>query len=618
MCGIVGEWYFTGEPVDRDRLHRRLETLRHRGKDGEGIWVDGSVGFGHRRLAIIDLGDGGRQPMASEDGRYHITYNGEIYNFLALRKELEARGDHFQSRSDTEVLLHLYHHFGQDMLSRLRGMFAFAIFDKEKQELFFARDRAGKKPFFYQATAKRFSFASELKALLFDERPEIDWPAIRSFLGLQYIPSPQSGFVGFSALPPGHCGIVSAAGVASVRPYDVLRRQPTFAGSFEEAANEIRRLTEESVRLRLVSDIPVGAFLSGGVDSSIVTALMVRASSKPVQTFTMGFPGFGFDEREEAHAFAQQLKTDHHAFEAKADQSIDLVDTLVNLYDAPYADSSALPSWLLARETSRFVNVALAGDGGDELFGGYRRYRYFLKATKLPGFFKTKFATMMLLPMLKNQPKFLRFVRMLEGLQRSYGAGYGAVFTGAYFSHEDFLTLLQPAFRASTEMADAESYVAGRYDESLGVLGALDFDWQSYLPDDLNVKMDRACMAHSLEARMPFLDQELAKFASTLPLDFILTERVSKRILRQAFGDLLPTAIFDRPKRGFQVPLASWFRQEWRPLFVERCLSEASPLSRVCQLKTVERYLKENDHGADHGNRLWMLLVLSTWLQRYV
>ncbi len=612
MCGIAGMIQPLGQSVSPDRLRLLIGALSRRGPDGEGTWIQGSVGLAHRRLAIVDLSPSGAQPMQSADGSLCITFNGEIYNYQALRLELEAQGCVFVSTSDTEVLLHLYQREGAQMLSKLHGMFAFALWDAPRQRLFFARDRLGKKPFYYQSDSSGFSFASELKALTALRPPSIDWNALRVFFGLQYVPSPQTGFLGIASLLPGHFGLFEQ-GSLKIESYDVLSYEPLFTGTFEEASQEIRRLGEEAVRLRLIADVPVGSFLSGGIDSSLVTALASRLSSHPLQTFTMGFSAFGFDERPQAEWFAKQLGTEHHAFEAKPEDATAIVDLLVDLYDAPYADSSALPSWLLARATHPFAKAVLCGDGGDELFGGYRRYRHFLRAASLKGL-----AFSALEPLARLSPAWLRFFRTAQGLQTSFAKGYAELFTGAYFSPADERALLQPDFLAQTAAASAEAFIASQYQESLGARGALAFDARSYLPDDLNVKMDRASMAHGLEVRSPFLDQNLAKFSATLPLPFLLTKGASKRILRSAFRGVLPDEIFTRPKRGFQVPLAHWFRHELRPLFLERCCAEGSALHRVCRVEEVRRYLQENDRGIDHGNRLWMLLVTATWLQRYV
>lgn len=619
MCGIAGEIRFDGQPVSEDRLRRMGKTISHRGPDGEGIWINDahSVGLVHRRLALVDLSPTGAQPMANHDGTVMIVFNGEIYNYQELRKDLIAQGVTFRSTSDTEVMLALYDRHGEKMLSFLRGMFAFALWDAKRQKLFFARDRLGKKPFFYQSDKNHFVFASEIKALTIGEKPRIDWLAVRTFIGLQYVPSPQTGFEGIASLPPAHCGRMEN-GEWRIERYDDAPRLPKFDGSFEDAASHVRHLIDESVHLRMIADVPVGAFLSGGMDSSILVALMARASREPVQTFTMGFPSFGFDERAEARQLAKQLGTEHHEFEARSEQVTELVDQLVDLYDAPYADSSGLPTWLLAKETRRSVKAVITGDGGDELFGGYRRYQFFLLAARL----RRWHLHTVLAPWMEvagrhfHDPRAIRFGRMLRHMH-SFADGYATLFSGSYFSSMDEGALLQPEFTKETEHAGAKKFIVNTFQESLGIEGALEFDRSSYLPDDLNVKMDRATMAHGLESRVPFLDQELVKFVARLPLSFVLQRGKQKPLLARAFRDMIPREVFDRPKRGFQVPLAEWFRKDLRPMFVERCLSHGSPLRRVCQPTAVKRYLEENDRGTDHGNRLWMLLVLATWLGRH-
>ncbi|MSR85291.1 asparagine synthase (glutamine-hydrolyzing) [Candidatus Uhrbacteria bacterium] len=620
MCGIAGELRFDNQPINEDRLRRMSERIAHRGPDGEGIWMkDKRVGLVHRRLAIVDLSSAGAQPMVSADGLIAITFNGEIYNYQELRDELSTAGVQLHSTSDTEVLLYLYEREGEQMLKKLRGMFAFALWDARRQRLFFACDRVGKKPFYYYLDDKCFSFASELKALTCAERPQIDWEAIRLFLGLQYVPSPKTGFLNYASLPPAHYGIIEKNQL-TIKRYDEFSREPKFPVSFEEAAHQVRDLTEESVRLRMIADVPVGGFLSGGVDSSILVSLMARQSSEKIHTFTMGFPSLGFDERAQAKSLADRLGTQHHAFELQPMHVADLVDQMVDVYDAPYADSSCLPTWFLARETRTHVKAVMTGDGGDELFGGYRRYQYFLQATQLKEHGLSWFAIHAgwIMCTIRRDPRWMRFAETLEGLGKSLGQGYADLFTGGYFGRDQILKLLKDEFRTSTQSADAGAFVLSQYQERLGVEGALAFDLASYLPDDLNVKMDRATMAHGLEARAPFLDQELVRFVSHLPLSYILKRGKQKPLLRKAFCDLVPAEIFDRPKRGFQVPLAEWFRKELRPLFVERCLSGQSPLLQICRPEIVEQFLKENDRGVDHGNRLWMLLTLATWLKKYV
>ena len=591
------------QPVSLDGLQAMSGALAKRGPDHEGIWHDGRVGLVHRRLSIIDLSDAASQPMWDATGRYAIVFNGEIYNYQELRGELVRDGVSFRTTSDTEVLLALYIRERAACLERIRGMYAVAVWDTQTQELFFARDRIGKKPFFYRhVPGELFWFGSELKAITraMPTRPDVDAAAIRLFLGLQYVPAPLTGFQGIASLPPGHWGTVSANGELSIHAYHVWKREPSFTGTMHEAAHETRRLLEQAVARRLIADVPLGVFLSGGIDSTAVATLMAQQSASPIQTFTMGFPSFGADERAEAALTTKRLGGECHTFEARPEASRALVDTLVDLYDAPYADSSCLPTYLLAQQTHAHVKAVLTGDGGDESFGGYRRYRYFAQLDRVHALDRSRIGA----PLMRklggwlHDPRWTRAASTLTELDASYGRAYGSMFTGAYFS-----------------TPESVEYVASRYTESLGVLGALEFDVRSYLPDDLNVKMDRATMAWGIEARSPLLDQDLVEFACTLPREFLFDRRSGKKVLCEALRGVVPEDVFARPKRGFQVPLAAWFCGPWRALFVERCLPAHSKLWEFVEKSEVETLLTANDRGIDHGNRMWMLLVLSTWLE---
>ncbi len=610
MCGIAGLIQSDGRPVNRDRLSGMVGLLSHRGPDGDGLWTEGPVGLGHRRLSIVDLSATGKQPMHSADERYTISFNGEIYNYKELRESFQVSGFRFQSESDTEVLLALYATHGERMLEKLHGMFAFAIWDREKHTLFFCRDRIGKKPFFWTENGGEFAFASEAKALTLGGRPEIDLQAIRLFLGLQYVPSPRTGFRGVHALPPGHCGIWKD-GRVTVRSY-AEQALPAYGGSFDEAAREIRRRFEEAVRYRMIADVEVGCFLSGGMDSSAVAAQMARCSSKPIKTFTMGFPNWATDERAEAAAFAASIGAEHRAFEAKPLDAVLLVDKLVDLYDVPYADSSCLPTYLLAQETAKHAKAVMNGDGGDEYFGGYKRYGYFQKALQWRAL--GRFSILNRLEL--GSPKVKRMLRTIQALSAGDAAGYAEMFTGSYFSERDLPALLQPDFSKATQGNKAESFIVQQI-RAKGVGAALEFDRHSYLPDDLCVKMDRATMAGGLEARSPLLDQDLTRFAESLPVGFHFRNGKQKAVLQAAIADLVPAEVLARPKRGFQVPLGTWFRLPLKPMFEERCLSAGSKLAQVCRPEEVKRLFNEHQRGTEHGNRLWMLLSLATWLERY-
>jgi len=617
MCGIAGIITHEGKPAERSRLVEMSGKIAHRGPDGDGIWVQDSVGFVHRRLAIVDLSESGAQPMASPDGRYHIVFNGEIYNYQELRHSLESRGERFVSTSDTEVLLRLFMREGEGVLKRIRGMFAFAIWDRDTEKLFFARDHIGKKPFYYRLDQKEFSFASEISALLRNGDVP-DWQAIRSFFGLQYIPSPQTGFAEIKSLPPSSFGYLKR-GELEIHLYTPVDRTPKLTLPFNEAAQQLRALLKESVELRLIADVPVGVFLSGGVDSSGIASIAAQASRGKIKTFTMGFPSLGFDERLQAKALAEKLGTEHHEFIAEPRQALEIIDALIPAYGGPYADSSAIPMWLLARETRHEVKAVLSGDGGDELFSGYRRYRYFRLADQLAHFHLSWLGIQASYGMyaLKKDPRMKRFAATLAGLQHSPGNGYANLFTGSYFNQEDTRLLLRPEFLAETQAADATQFIANFFQQKLGLEGALDFDLRSYLPDDLNVKLDRATMAHAVEARCPILDERVVQFATHMPAKYTILHKEPKALLKSALYGIVPEEVFSRPKRGFQVPLSEWFRGSLRSAFVERCLSSDMKLLTICNEPFIRRLLKENDRGIDHGNRLWMLFSLSTWLELY-
>lgn len=612
MCGIAGIVTRDGSPPAEDLLRRMAERIAHRGPDGEGVWTSPGAGFAHRRLAIIDLSPSGSQPMHDASGGLTITFNGEIYNYRELRREIGAS---WRSESDTEVILEGYKKWGDDVTTKLRGMFAFALWDADRRRLLLARDRIGKKPLFHATTvAGDLVFASEIKALVPAVPLVPDLSAIRLFLGLQYVPSPKTGFLGVEHLEPG-CFSVWENGVFSVRRYHEWN-----VGTVERPAAETDRmicdLLDDAVKVRqLAADVPVGAFLSGGVDSAAVVAF----ASKHVpglETFTMGFASAAFDERAEAKAISEHFGTMHHAFEAKPDDLVALADDLVAHYDAPYADSSALPLWLLARETSKSINVVLTGDGGDETFGGYRRYLAYAKAqqvSRLKGAAKT-FVKAVALNQYHGSPLW-RFKETVEALLSVPEKAYGEMFCGSYFGTSMAGEMCNPEFFERTQSADAVSYVAERMRGSSDLDAALRFDLTSYLPDDLNVKMDRATMRFGLEARAPFLDQNVVAFALSLPLNEKVNRGKTKVALKRAVRGIVPDDALDRPKRGFQVPLAEWFRGPLLDSLRERCLS--GPLLGIAKRDAVERLIEENRRGADHGNRLWMLYALSSWLTRY-
>lgn len=592
--------------------------IRHRGPDGDGVWIRPGVGLGHLRLAIVDLSPSGAQPMTSRDGRFTVVYNGEIYNFRELRAELEGTGVVFRSASDTEVIVEAYRRWEEDCVEHFRGMFAFAMWDEETKQLFFARDRIGKKPFFYRTLKDgSFAFASEMKALIPLEPVSIDESDLRVFFGLQYIPSPRTGYKELYSLPPGHRGFIQEGNVRieSYNDWDALRVRDV-----KNIDGEIRSRLEDAVRLRLLADVPVGAFLSGGVDSAAVVALASKHVNRPLRTYTMGFPEIGMDERAEARAISKIFKTDHQEFEATSGRLAEIAEKVIAQYDAPYADSSAIPLMLLANETANEVKAVLTGDGGDELFGGYKRYAWFHQADRLRRLGLSWPAISLAWgawAVTGHDPRFRRFAQTLEGLRKSYGRGYADLFTGSYFTRDDEPALLRPEFFSRTSGDGATDWIAAQYREADGVDGAMRFDLTSYLPDDLNVKMDRATMAYGLEARAPFLDQEVVALALGLPLNEKINQRNTKIALKRALKGIVPDEVLNRPKRGFQVPLAAWFRGPLKQYWRDRCLDPNAKIRQYVRREEAERLFRENEQGVNHGNRLWMLLSLSLWLEHH-
>lgn len=614
MCGIAGIVTKDGTPPAEGDVSYMTDALKYRGPDGRGVWVAPGVGLGHRRLAIIDLSDRGAQPMHSEDKRYTITFNGEIYNYKELRVELQNNGVHFHSDSDTEVLLELFRAHGPLCVNRLRGMFAFAIWDHETRELFFARDRVGKKPFFYrQLSNGSFAFASELRSIRPLEPVTVDASALRLFFGLQYIPSPMTGFKEIVSLEPGSYGVFSANKGIQITKYhtwDTVTSRET-----KDASKEVRALLEESVKIRMRADVSVGAFLSGGIDSTAIVGIARKFSERSIRTFTMGFPSIQMDERREARLTAERFGTDHQEFEAKPQDLIRMTKDMILQYGAPYADSSALPVMLLAKEVAQEIKVVLVGDGGDELFGGYRRYKAYKRALNFshePMTRRLAILAMRQISSALHDPRFGRMADTVDVTAKDVNRGYAELFCGSYFGSGMASRILQPHFLEQEKDHDPIEFI----DHLMGETGhplqrAMRFDFESYLADDLNVKMDRATMAYGLEARAPLLDQDLVAYALSLPV----SERTGKRILRSACSDVLAPDVLSRPKRGFQVPLAEWFRGPLAEFWKDHCLDPQAPIATYVRQDELEKLFHENQKGADHGNRLWMMLSLAVWLE---
>lgn len=589
-------------------------ALEHRGPDGEGFWIEGGVGLGHRRLSIIDVSPRSAQPMISADEQFVVVYNGEIYNYIELRRSLEAQGVAFRTEGDTEVLLALYEQKGEAMLEDLRGMFAFAIWDRYERTLFCARDRLGKKPFYYRRVGEAFAFASEIAPLRVLERVTLDEQAVVMFLGLQYVPAPLTGYQEIQSLPAGHTLWVRE-GRETVQSYEQVWHQPAFEGTYRDAVKKTQFLLQESVKMRLRSDVPVGVLLSGGIDSSAVAAYASRATGVPLRTYTLGVDDPRFDERKEAHAYARELGAEHTECVVSEADVLEAVDATLDMYGMPFADASAVLTRLVCARVREDVKVVLTGDGGDEAFGGYRRHQYAWRAQMIARWLGTDRAHrygMTFAHLLKRED----VRRLALACAEAHGADrYAQAFESAYFDRAWRERLLHPAVRERTRVdassALFESAFAHTADERQGILR---FDRTSYLPDCLNVKMDRASMNVGLEARAPFQDQEIVRFCASLPSDWLFTARQGKILLRDALRDVLPADILRRKKRGFQAPLDAWFRGPLREAFEAQCLS-GEAFHGMLQASEIQRVFKEHQHGASHGNRLWMLYSLARWMK---
>jgi asparagine synthase (glutamine-hydrolysing) len=625
MCGIAGRYNYNSDaPVDSRAIGRMTALLEHRGPDSCGVFIDGAIGFGHRRLAVIDLSAAAAQPLRSADAALAITYNGEVYNFQQIRTELEGLGHRFVSHSDTEVILVAYRQWGVQCIQRFRGMFALAIWDARARELVLARDRAGKKPLFYRLDQHGIAFASEAKAFLAepDFNPRMDAAAIWQYLSYQYVPAPQCAFHGVSKLPPAHYLLVRN-GRVSINRYWRLSYQAKRRISEQEAEHALLELLSDSVRLRMISDVPVGVFLSGGVDSATIAALAARAGHGQVKTFSIGFREAAFNELDYARLVASRYATDHHEFLVEPD-AVGILPSLVWHYGEPFADSSAIPTFYLARLARRHVTVALCGDGGDESFAGYERYRALLLSARLSP------AVRVLGPPLSrllaggraaaSRSWRWRAQRFFESSAVEPAARYAQ-----WMMHFDDRTkreLCTPEFAAAAGAPDSAALLLDQFERSDAEAlldRLLDLDVNNYLPDDLLVKVDIATMSVGLEARAPFVDHYVMEFAASLPPDFKLRGTTGKYLLKRAVRDLVPSQIIERRKMGFGVPIEHWFRHELREMAEDVLLGPTATNRGYFKTDMVRRLLSEHVSGVRSWHYpLWNLLILELWLRTFI
>jgi asparagine synthase (glutamine-hydrolysing) len=624
MCGIVGKISFR-ESVDRALIDRMCDVIEHRGPDSRGVFLARNVGLGVQRLAIIDLKTG-NQPIFNEDHSVVVVLNGEIYNYRELRSSLLEAGHHFASHSDTEVIPHLYEDHGDECVRMLRGMFAFALWDTRRQLLLLARDRIGKKPLYFSLDGNSLWFASEAKAILQDPTVPRDVAdaAIDAFLQYQHVPGVDSAFAALSKLPPAHTLTFDDTGPPKQKRYWELSYADQLQQSDEESCELIREHLLQATRLRLRSDVPVGAFLSGGVDSSAVVAAAAQQTAGRLKTFTIGFPDQRFDERRNAREVAQLFDTDHQDFVVEP-RLIEVLPRLAWHYGEPFADQSAIPTFYLSEMTRRDVTVALNGDGGDESFGGYRRYIGNDVARRLE--FVPPMAARISEGLLSrigtgNAQDTIRarLLRLSRALQLDGAARYEMWI--ACFTPSERRALYTPEFaqRVSTTRADAvirEAYESS--DARTLIERLLDVDMQTFLPDQLLVKVDIASMAHSLEVRSPLLDHVFMEMAAKLPVTAKISRGASKRLLREAVRPWIPNSVLDEPKRGFTMPIANWLRNQLRELPATILLDSQALGRGMFETRTIDRLISEHQRGTeDNSDKLWALIQLELWFRTYV
>lgn len=616
MCGIAGAIADARAEDPSRALRRMTEAIQHRGPDDEGFFEtriqnDRFVGLGHRRLSIIDLSTG-QQPIGNEDGSINIVFNGEIYNFRELRDELSACGHIFATNSDTEVIVHAYEEYGEDCVKHLRGMFAFAIWDENRQKLFLARDRFGQKPLFIMERDGLLLFASEIKALRAwpDTEFSMDQRAVQDYLTYRYVPGPRTLFSGVRKLPPGTHASWCNDRLVEHRYYtppdrDALSPGRSFNGSAEAFLDQL----DEAVNVRMISDVPFGAFLSGGIDSSAIVGLMARHSTLPVKTFSVGFTEGQYSELKYARTIADQFKTEHHELSISADDLIAELPKLIAFRDAPVSEPSDIPIYLLAKEARRTVKMVLTGEGADEFLGGYRKHIYERHISAY-----------------QNIPGSIRR-NLIEPLVHSLPYRFRSIKTGIANMGIDDWSERMPRWFGALSLSESRDLVTADSDrkkdrefqfdvapENSSLRNILFFDQASWLPDNLLERGDRMTMAASLEARMPFMDHQLAAYISSLPDRFRIRGRTTKWILREAVKLLLPSHIINRPKVGFRVPVNEWFRGSMREYLYERICGSNSTIRQYLHRPSLDRIFREHVEGRqNHEKLLWALLNLELW-----
>jgi len=628
MCGICGKIHFdktrNADPV---LIRKMTAVLNHRGPDDSGIYTENNIGLGHQRLSIIDLSAAGHQPMANEDNSIQIVFNGEIYNFNELRIDLEKKGHIFRSHTDTEAIIHLYEEEGTDCVKSLRGMFAFAIWDSNREMLFLSRDRAGKKPLSYTTADNSLIFASEIKSLLQDPQvtPEVENEALHHYLTYQYVPGPLTIFKNIKKLPPAHSLILKNGNITLERYWNLSYAKDPDCKNLDSCCEKLMHVFTDAVKTRLRSDVPLGAFLSGGIDSSATVAVMSKLLNRPVKTFTIGFEESDYNELPYAKRIAEKYKTEHTEFTVKPD-AIKILPKLIWHYDEPFADPSAIPTYYVSKLTREHVTVALNGDGADESFAGYERYAAHKLAAyyeKVPAAIREKIIKKIVNRFPYQEKRWSitrRLKRFINGVRDTQERRYIQWF--CYFNNEMKDALYTDNFRdkvSSFDSIDLTADLHSQTDAQNLIDKALFVDINSYLPYDLLTKMDIASMANSLEARSPFLDHKVMEFAASIPANFKLRNMQTKYILKKAFEPLIPKDILYRKKMGFGVPLNKWFCRELKEPAYDILLDKKTIERGYFKEKEIRRLL--DDHIAlkeDHSYRIWALFWLELWHRMFI
>ena len=636
MCGIVGIRDYKNK-IDEGLLKKMRDTMIYRGPDDAGLFLnsDLSVGFGHRRLSIIDLSQGGHQPM--KDGNLIIIFNGEIYNFKEIKEELKLKNYNFSTHSDTEVILKAYREWGIKAVDKFRGIFAFAIWDEKSKKLVLIRDRAGVKPLYYYFDGHLFIFASEIRGIISHPqvKKELNYNALAIFLQFGYIPAPFSIFKNIHKLKPGHYLVLDdKKNIEEGKYWDILDyylKKPYKASDYseKEIEEEMEKRLIDSFRLRMVADVPVGVFLSGGLDSSLVTALLQKGAKIPLKTFTIGFREKGYNEAQYAKEIAHYLKTDHNELYCTPKEALEIVPKLPDIYDEPFADSSAIPTYLVSRFARQQVKVALSADAGDELFCGYNRYRkmnkIFKEVNNFPYFLfvlgnriaNSSFTSKILEKIskasnLKHKINTIgKFIKNKRNLYQMY-----LILNSYWFSEEIKKLILEEISDDYFEKTSFEDFTKTQHLKLMTRLQEVDF--KTYLPDDILTKVDRASMANSLEARTPFLDPKIMEFIASLPLNFKYRNGETKYILRKILYKYIPKKLLDRPKHGFGIPIDTWLKKDLKNLLLDYLSPQKINREGIFNADIIEKELKNFLDGGIYASRIWNILVFEMWKERWM